>query len=140
MINYYFWEPIWYYDLFAPKLTRKLKKARWLGVVPNCRDALTYYINTENEQGKNHVIVRSVIKTRRKKIGTDKEYINEDSEISDFYIDEEFKESNQDQIDKMGTEESVTEELRNDNIIDDTDKTERMIIYLQRKHLILMIS
>ena len=66
MFNYYFWEPIWYYDPMAPKLSSKLKKARWLGIAPNCGDALTYYINTENEQGRNRIFVRSVIKTRRK--------------------------------------------------------------------------
>ena len=81
MFNYSFWEPIWYYDPMAPKFTSKLKKARWLGIAPNCGDALTYYINTENKQGKNRVIVRSVIKPRRKNIGTDKEFINEDPEL-----------------------------------------------------------
>ena len=54
----------------APNLTSKVKKTRWLGIAPNCGDVLIYYINTENEQGKNCVIVRSVIKTRRKNIET----------------------------------------------------------------------
>ena len=52
MFNYYFWEPIWFYDPMAPKLTSKLKNTRCLGIAPNCGDALTYYTNTENEQGK----------------------------------------------------------------------------------------
>ena len=122
MFNYYFWEPIWYYDPIAPKLTSKLKKARWLGIAPNCGDALTYYINTENEQGKNRVIVRSVIKTRRKNIGTDKEFINEDPETSDFYIDENFEEKDQEHDNHIRIEELNKESDNDDNNNDNEEQ------------------
>ena len=99
----------------ASKFSSKLKKARWLGIAPNYGDALTYHINTENEQGRNRILVRSVIKTRRKNIGTDKESINEDSELSDFYIDESFRDKDQDPNEKKEIETMELEELNNDN-------------------------
>ena len=70
------------------------------------------------------MIVRSVIKTRRKNIGTDKEFINEDPETSDFYIDEDFEGKGQDKDNQIGIERLDSEELNNENNIDDNEEQE----------------
>ena len=51
------------------------------------------------------MIFRSVIKTRSKNIGTDKEFIKEDPETFDFYIDENFEEKDQEHDNHIGIEE-----------------------------------
>ena len=36
--RFHFYEPIWYYNLNAPKFKNKLEKGRWLGFVPTSGD------------------------------------------------------------------------------------------------------
>jgi hypothetical protein len=64
-----------------------LKKAHWLGLL---QGELTYYIETEKykSEDSNRVIIRSIIGTRRKNIGIDTEYVNNDPEYSDFFLSE----------------------------------------------------
>ena len=48
--------------------------------------AFTYYIYTEKPAGtgRNILLIRSIIKTRRKNIGKDNEYIEENPDLADF--------------------------------------------------------
>ena len=81
------WEPIWYFvpGIKAPK--NNLRPARWLGFAPSSGDEMTYYIWTEDEprknkqglrQAKHKILIRSFIRTRRKNIGKEDEYFNDD--------------------------------------------------------------
>jgi hypothetical protein len=75
--RFHIWEPIWYFHKCkAPE--DPWKKARWLGFADSSGDEMCYYIKTETTENP-HYLIRSVICTRRKNIGTEKEYINEDS-------------------------------------------------------------
>ena len=89
MFRFHFWEPIWYYDPRTKQPKNNLLKGRWLGIAPSAGDAMTFYIFTEKEKGRNVVLIRSVIKTRRKNIGTKDEYINDDPQYAEFYLTQE---------------------------------------------------
>ena len=91
--RFHFYEPIWYYDPNTPKFKNNLKKGRWLGFAPTSGDELTYYIITEKDKGKNVILVRSVIKTRRINIGKVTEYVNNDPEYATFSLDQHVNES-----------------------------------------------
>ena len=54
---------------------------------------MTYYIITEKDKGKNVILVRSVIKTRRINIGKVTEYVNNDPEYATFSLDQHVNES-----------------------------------------------
>ncbi|MGH7954918.1 MAG: hypothetical protein ACREOZ_03065 [Gloeomargaritales cyanobacterium] len=84
MYRFHFWEPIWYFDASVKSPFSKLKKGRWLGFAKSSGDAMTYYIQTENDKGdgRNMVLVRSVIKTRRKNIGKPEEHTNDDPQYA----------------------------------------------------------
>ncbi|MGH7955023.1 MAG: reverse transcriptase domain-containing protein [Gloeomargaritales cyanobacterium] len=88
MYRFHFWEPIWYFDPSVKAPASKLKKGRWLGFAHSAGDAMTYYIQTEKDpgEGRNVILVRSVIKTRHKDIGEKEEYSNEDPQYDDFFL------------------------------------------------------
>ena len=54
---------------------------------------MTYYIIIEKDKGKNVILVRSVIKTRRINIGKVTEYVNNDPEYATFSLDQHVNES-----------------------------------------------
>ena len=86
--RFHVWEPIWYFDPNIKQPESNLKKGRWLGFAWQAGDALTYYIETEKEKGRNMYLIRSVIHTRRKNIGQPQEYIEENPDLANFVIDE----------------------------------------------------
>jgi hypothetical protein len=88
--RFYPWEPIWYYDPKVKQPKDNLKKARWLGFATSAGDELTYYIQTEKDkgEGRNEVLIRSIIRTRRKNVGIETEYVNDDPEYADFFLSE----------------------------------------------------
>jgi len=57
-----------------------LLPGRFLAYADSCGDAMTYYILTEptEKHKRSQVLMRSVVRTRRRKIGTDDEYVNDD--------------------------------------------------------------
>ena len=80
--RFHLWEPIWYYE--KTKTPRdSWKPGRWLGFATGAGDEMTYYIETERGKGKNVVLIRSTICTRRKFIGTEREHTNDDPDKSD---------------------------------------------------------
>ena len=87
VFRFHIWEPIWYYN--PQKQPRSnFSKGRWLGIAHLAGDAFTYYIQTEKDmgEGRNQVLIRSLIKSRRKNIGTPAEYVNDDPELADFFF------------------------------------------------------
>ena len=89
VFRFHIWEPIWYYDPTVKQPRDNLRKARWLGIAWQAGDAFTYYIQTERPQneGRNVILIRSVIKTRRKNIGLETEYVEENPALSYFFTD-----------------------------------------------------
>ena len=79
MFRYHVWEPIWYFDPSLKIPQQQLQKGRWLGFARSAGDAFTYYVETERIETRERpsVLTRSVIKTRRKNVGTENEYIEE---------------------------------------------------------------
>ena len=88
MFRFHMWEPIWYYVPHTKQPENSLKKARWLGFAHSSGDAMTYFIETENDDKtkRNVILVRSIIRTRRKNIGTKEEYVNEDPQLAKFSL------------------------------------------------------
>ncbi|MGH7955291.1 MAG: hypothetical protein ACREOZ_04955 [Gloeomargaritales cyanobacterium] len=88
MFRFHFWEPIWYHDPTVKAPHSRLKKGRLLGIAHTSGDAMTYYIETEKEsgEGRNVVLIRSTIKTRRKNIGKPADYTNDDPQYANFYL------------------------------------------------------
>ena len=88
MFRFHFFEPIWYHvpNVKAPESS--LRKGRWLGLASTAGDPMTYYIRTEKEpgEGRDVVLIRSVIRTRRKNIGQPNEYVNDDPAYADFFL------------------------------------------------------
>ena len=72
--RFHLWEPVWYYQK-VKQPNDPWKKARWLGFADSARDKMCYYIKTEGQ--KPQILIRSIICTRRKNVGTDEEYVNE---------------------------------------------------------------
>lgn len=85
--RFHIWEPIWYYDPTVKQPQDNLKKGRWLGFAHTAGDEMTYYIETEKEKGRNTILIRSLIKTRRKHLGTDREYIGNSPDLDSFLLD-----------------------------------------------------
>eukprot|EP00957_Ditylum_brightwellii_P111011 8466259-Ditylum_brightwellii.AAC.1 len=54
------------------------KKAKWMGFEPNSSDHMTYYVKTEDARPR--YLIRSVICTRRRHVGTEREHANDDTE------------------------------------------------------------
>ena len=85
---FHFWGPIWYYVPGVKAPDTPLKKGRWLGITSSSGDLMTYYIQTEKEpdEGRDVILVRSVLKSRRKNIGEPNEYINDDPQYAEFNL------------------------------------------------------
>jgi hypothetical protein len=86
--RFHIWEPIWYYE--ASKAPQSpWRKGRWLGFADSVGDHLTYFIKTErsSEEGRNVVLIRNIIYTRRKHVGTEREHVNDDIDMADFTLD-----------------------------------------------------
>jgi hypothetical protein len=90
-----------------------LKKARWLGVAHSAGDAMTYFIETERDETskRNVILVRSIIRTRRKNIGTADEFVNDDPALADFFLSRPEMEVNKD--------DSMVDEVTARNVIPD---------------------
>ena len=86
--RFYFYEPIWFFDPRVKLPKTNLFKARYLAVAETCGDAMTYYILTEPEDMtiRRQVLVRSVIKSRRKNVGMETEYVNDNAEMESFTL------------------------------------------------------
>ena len=67
-----------------------------MGIAWSSDDAITYYIETEwpKSEGCSVVLIRSVVKTRRKKIRTPNEYVENDPNLAGFFLDENEKSPN----------------------------------------------
>jgi len=63
-----------------------LRKARWLGFAHAAGDEMAHCIRTEKDQGegRNATLIRSLIKTRRRKIGTDDECVDDEPDLNEF--------------------------------------------------------
>ena len=50
---------------------------------------MTYYIRTEKEpgEGRNTILIQSLIKTQRKKIGTEDEYVDDEPDVNEFLLE-----------------------------------------------------
>ena len=83
------WEPIWCCVLSAKAPHDNLKKARWLGFAHTAGDEMTCHIRTEKEpgEGRNMILIRSLIKTRRKKIGTQDEHVDDEPDVNEFLLE-----------------------------------------------------
>lgn len=86
--RFYFYEPLWYHVPNNKVPKDNMKKARFLAVAESCGDAMTYFILTEPDspKEKRQVLMRSVIRTRRKNIGQDDEYVNDNPSMESFTI------------------------------------------------------
>jgi hypothetical protein len=105
--RFHIWEPIWYYVPSKQPLDN-LRKARWLGFADHSGDSFTYLIEPEGQTGKTRqVLIRSNIKTRRKNIGKDTEYINDDPILSDFFLSPTEHATNQEETFADPTPEDV---------------------------------
>ena len=143
MFRFHFWEPIWYFDPRTKQPKDNLHKGRWLGIASTAGDAMTYYIFTEKNKGRNVVLIRSVIKSRRKHVGTKEEHVNDDPEYSDFFLtEEEFIDKTQDDVQEpnildLGEESNASNALSNEsspiNQPDDDDDDDDMPDLVQRK-------
>jgi hypothetical protein len=82
MFLFHLWEP------YTKQPENSLKKARWLGIAHSTGDAMTYFIETERDETskRNVILVWSIIKTRRKNIGTATEFVNDDPALADFFL------------------------------------------------------
>lgn len=116
MFRFHIWEPIWYYVPHTKQPENSLKKARWLGFAHSSGDAMTYFIETENEDKKkrNVILVRSIIRTRRKHIGTKEEYVNEDPTLANFFLSQPELVTNKDDL--------LVDEVTGQAISDDSDR------------------
>jgi hypothetical protein len=83
-----FYEPIWFFEPKIKLPKHSLLKARYLAVAESCGDAMTYYILTEPDdlQKRRQVLMRSVIKSRRKNVGTETEYVNDNPSMESFTL------------------------------------------------------
>ncbi len=58
-----------------------------MGFAESSGDAFTYLIEPENQTGRyRQVSIRSNIKMRQKNIGKPTEYMNDDSQLADFFL------------------------------------------------------
>jgi len=98
MFRFHVWEPIWYYEPHTKQPENSLKRARWLGFAHTSGDAMTYFIETErdgtDDRRRNVILVRSIIRTRRKNIGTLDEYVNNEPTLVDFFLSHQELETN----------------------------------------------
>ena len=85
--RFHVWEPIWYYEKGGKTPVDTWKKGRWMGFAHQSGDAFTYYIRTEKlGTSRDVILIRRDIKTRRKNIGVDTEYVNDDIDNADFVL------------------------------------------------------
>ena len=90
--RFHFWEPVWYYQPGVKSPKSKWLPGRWLGFAHSVGDHFTYYVRTEKPtgEGRQSVIVRNLVISRRKHIGTEREYVTadpEDPELSELTLD-----------------------------------------------------
>jgi hypothetical protein len=59
-----------------------------LGFATSAGDAFTYYIQTKKDpgEGRNVILIRSIIRTRRKNIGTENEYCCNNPDLAGFFL------------------------------------------------------
>ena len=118
-LRFHFYEPIWF---FQPKLKTpkdNLLPGRFLAYADSCGDAMTYYILTEPTEThkRRQVLMRSVVRTRRRKIGTDDEYVNDDPAAVPFTMS---LSEHQQNLDDVSSTEAVPILLPGEKIADGT--------------------
>ena len=126
VFRFHIWEPVWYYDPGVKQPRDNLRKARWLGIAWQSGDAFTYFIQTERPraEGRNVILIRSVIQTRRENIGQETEYIENNSDLSYFFADADgnpYSDSGETELDIDGPL-TITFDGTNKTIIDESDK------------------
>ena len=86
--RFYFYEPLWHFEPKIKLLKSNLLKCRYLAIAESCGDVMMYYILTKPDDPKvrRQVLMRSVVKTRRKNIGTSSEYVNENPDMESFTL------------------------------------------------------
>ena len=88
--RFHFWEPIWYYQPGQKSPKSSWLPGRWLGFAHSVGDHFTYYVRIEKPKGRNVVLVRNIVTSRRKHIGTDREHTDNnpiDDEMEQFTLD-----------------------------------------------------
>ena len=76
---------MWYFEKGAKTPIDTWQKGRWMGFAHQSGDAFTYYIRTEKDgAGRDVILIRRDIKSRRKNIGTAAEYVNDNIDNADF--------------------------------------------------------
>jgi hypothetical protein len=126
MFRFHLWEPIWYYEPRTKQPDSSLKKARWHGIAHSAGDAMTYFIETEQDDPtkRNVILVRSIIRTRRKNIGTKTKFTNDDPALADFFLTHPELESNKD--DAM-VDKATMEPLLTDAVVQDKSPSTPMV-------------
>ena len=86
--RFHFYEPLWFFEPKMKLPKSNLLKCRYLAIAESCGDAMTYFILTEPDESnvRRQVLMRSVVKTRRKNIGTSSEYVNENPDMESFTL------------------------------------------------------
>ena len=81
-------QPLWFFEPKIKLPKSNLLKCRHLAIAESCGDAMTYFILTEPDEPnvRRQVLMRSVVKTRRKNIGTSSEYVNENPDMESFTL------------------------------------------------------
>ena len=84
--RFHFYEPVWYYDAKIKSPKYWLLKGQFLSFANTSGDALMYKILTKQKGKCDVVLVRSIVKSHRKNIGKDNEYVNDDPWYADFFL------------------------------------------------------
>lgn len=82
--RFHWFEPVWYFLPGAKSPKANMAKARFLCLAESSGDLMTYYILTEPGASKPKILVRSVIRSRRKHVGTENEHTNDNPAYEDF--------------------------------------------------------
>ena len=100
-----------------------MKKARWLGFAHTAGDEMTYYIRTEKEpgEGRSTILIRSLIKTRRKKIRTEDEYVDDEPDVNEFLLEMNVRKGS-DLLEEVETVEDEESWLEQNPATDDNAK------------------
>ena len=106
-----------------------MTKARWLGIAWQAGDAFTYYIETERPRSERQpvVLIRSNIRTCRKNIGLQNEYVEENPESANFFFQD--KDDNiitdQGEVDITGT---LTISFNDNNKIPNNEEDNKFLL------------
>ena len=124
--RFYFYEPIWYYVPSNKNPKPDMLKARYLAIAESCGDSFTYFILTEPDDPKasRQLLMRSVIKSRRKQIGTPTEYVNDNPHMDSFTLTLSQATSASAHIEDELVHEDTPLLISGEKLGDDADETE----------------